>query len=120
MHPDRVPIGAVDLRLNIDYGLREIISLGKFRKRLRKTVARGVDRRRLPRFEMFDIHPEDRGPVRAHRQSRFRIALGRKYKHHSSCDGPGMCRARIGDLEFSRAGGLRLRMTASWEDGTEQ
>src|ERR1700733_6265829 len=120
MHPDRVPIGAVDLRVNIDDSLREIISLGKFRKRLRKTVARGVDRRRLPRFEMFDIHPKERGPVRSHPQSRFRIALGCKYKHHSSRDGPGMRRARIGDFELSRAGAPRLRMTACWEYGTEQ
>src|ERR1700722_719187 len=99
------------LRVNIDDGLREVISLWQFRKRLRKAVARGFDRRRLPRFEMFDIHTKDRGPVRAHRQSRLRIALGRKYKHHSSGNGPGMDRVCIGDLEFSRTGGLRLRMT---------
>ena len=90
VHPDRMAIGAVDLGIDIDHGLRVIVT-GRQIAQLRGIPnGRCIQSCDLAGLKMIDVGAKNGRAVRSYSEPGLPIILGCEHKHQSSRDGPGV------------------------------
>jgi len=111
VHPERVSVRALELRINIDEGLDEVVT-GRNIPQARDGVPEDatVDDCRLTWCQLLHIQTKERNPARSHLEPRLSPVRFGDHEVNAARDWTGICRLREGYGEL-RAAILRTRVS---------